>query len=46
MSDSPTAPMTDAMADLMKPTEEVKVETPSAGSSSIPPTPESPKPKE
>ena len=45
MSDSPTAPMTDAMADLMKPTEEVKVETPSAGSSSIPPTPESPKPK-
>lgn len=45
MSDSPTAPMTDAMADLMKPTEEVKVETPTAGSSSIPPTPESPKPK-
>merc|ERR1712142_255939 len=46
MSDSPTAPMTDAMADLMKP-EEVKVETPSAASSTVspPPTPESPKPK-
>ena len=43
MSDSPTAPMTDAMADLMKPTDEVKVETP--GTSTILPTPESPKPK-
>jgi len=43
MSDSPTAPMTDAMADLMKP-DEVKVEsTPAA--SVIPPTPESPKQK-
>lgn len=50
MSDSPTAPMTNAMENLMKP-DEVKLETPSTSAatstatSSVPPTPDSPKPK-
>ena len=49
MSDSPTAPMTNAMENLMKP-DEVKLETPSTSAAtstatSVPPTPDSPKPK-
>lgn len=50
MSDSPTAPMTNAMENLMKP-DEVKLEMPSTSAatstatSSVPPTPDSPKPK-